>query len=584
MYEFKYHRPETVRQAANLLIKNEDAKLIAGGHTLVPVMKQRLASPPHLVDLSHIEGLDGIEIKGRSLVIGATAKHADVANSAIVGEAIPALAELAGLIGDPAVRHKGTIGGSLANNDPTADYPAACSALGATIVTNKRKLKPEEFFQGLFTTALESDEIITKVMFPLPKKAAYVKFRNQASRYALVGVFVAKRPSDVRVAVTGAGSDGVFRVDAFEEALKKRFSHKVLDGMTRAGGRPEQRSARQRRISRAPDRGAGAPRRRSRHRQSVTVRKSRSIRIGFVMSASALPTSVDAMLELLTSRGYLAERSLATVTYLALRMGRPLFLEGEAGVGKTEIAKVLSAALGRKLIRLQCYEGLDVASAVYEWNSASQMIAIRLAEAAGDTDRDQLSSDIFAERFLIKRPLLQALEPDTAGAPVLLIDELDRADEAFEAYLLEILSDFQVTIPEFGTVKAPQPPIVIVTSNRTREIHDALKRRCLYHWVDYPSAERELAIVKSRVPNISAKLSQQVVKFVQALRDQDFYKSPGVAETIDWATALSELDARSLTPQMVGDTLGALLKYQDDIARMQGDNLQKVLKEATSEN
>ena len=214
------------------------------------------------------------------------------------------------------------------------------------------------------------------------------------------------------------------------------------------------------------------------------------------MTASALPASVDAMLELLTSRGYLAERSLATVTYLSLRMGRPLFLEGEAGVGKTEIAKVLSAALGRKLIRLQCYEGLDVSSAVYEWNSAAQMIAIRMAEAAGDTDRDQLSSDIFADRYMIKRPLLQALEPDVAGPPVLLIDELDRADEAFEAYLLEILSDFQVTIPEFGTVKAPQPPIVIITSNRTREIHDALKRRCLYHWVDYPDAERELAIVK----------------------------------------------------------------------------------------
>ena len=245
------------------------------------------------------------------------------------------------------------------------------------------------------------------------------------------------------------------------------------------------------------------------------------------MTASALPASVDALLELLTSRGYLAERSLATVTYLSLRMGRPLFLEGEAGVGKTEIAKVLSAALGRKLIRLQCYEGLDVASAVYEWNSAAQMIAIRLAEAAGEHDRDQISSDIFAERYLIKRPLLQALEPDVAGAPVLLIDELDRADEAFEAYLLEILSDFQITIPEFGTVKAPQPPIVIITSNRTREIHDALKRRCLYHWVDYPSAERELAIVKGRVPGISAKLSQQVVRFVQALRDQDFLQVAG---------------------------------------------------------
>ena len=232
MYEFKYHRPSTVRQAANLLLKNEEAKLIAGGHTLVPVMKQRLAAPPHLVDLSHIEGLNTIEIKGRSLVIGATAKHVEVANSATVREAIPALAELAELIGDPAVRHKGTIGGSLANNDPTADYPAACLALGATIVTNKRKLKPEEFFQGLFTTALEPDEIIVKIAFPLPKKAAYIKFRNQASRYALVGVFVARRPSDVRVAVTGAGSDGVFRVTQFEEALQKRFAAKALDELT----------------------------------------------------------------------------------------------------------------------------------------------------------------------------------------------------------------------------------------------------------------------------------------------------------------------------------------------------------------
>ena len=231
MYEFKYHRPSTVRQAANLLAKNEDAKLIAGGHTLVPVMKQRLAAPPHLVDLSHIEGIDGIEIKGRALVIGALAKHADVAASATVAEAIPALAELAGLMGDPAVRHKGTMGGSLANNDPTADYPAAVMAMGATIVTNKRKLKPEDFFQGLFTTALEPDEIITKISFPLPKKAAYQKFRNQASRYALVGVFVAKMPSAVRVTVTGAGQDGVFRVEAFEEALKKRFSPKALDGI-----------------------------------------------------------------------------------------------------------------------------------------------------------------------------------------------------------------------------------------------------------------------------------------------------------------------------------------------------------------
>ena len=255
------------------------------------------------------------------------------------------------------------------------------------------------------------------------------------------------------------------------------------------------------------------------------------------------------MLELLSSRGYLAERSLATVTYLSLRMGRPLFLEGEAGVGKTEIAKVLSAALGRKLIRLQCYEGLDVASAVYEWNSAAQMIAIRLAEAAGDTDREQLSSDIFAERYLIKRPLLQALEPDVAGAPVLLIDELDRADEAFEAYLLEILCDFQITIPEFGTVKAPQPPIVIITSNRTREIHDALKRRCLYHWVDYPSCragacDRQVARAWHFRQTVAAG-----GQFRAGAARSGFLQIAGRRRDLDWATALTELDARSLTPK-----------------------------------
>src|ERR1700710_1313016 len=238
------------------------------------------------------------------------------------------------------------------------------------------------------------------------------------------------------------------------------------------------------------------------------------------MTASSLPVSVDAMLELLTSRGYLAERSLATVTYLALRLGRPLFLEGEAGVGKTEIAKVLAKSLGRQLIRLQCYEGLDVSAAVYEWNYAAQMIAIRLAESDGSKDRERLENDVFSEKFLIKRPLLQALEPDPAGAPVLLIDELDRTDEAFEAFLLEVLADFQVTIPELGTVKAAAPPIVVITSNRTREIHDALKRRCLYHWVGYPNAERELAIVRAKVPGIAKRLSQEIVHFVQALRKE----------------------------------------------------------------
>jgi MoxR-like ATPase len=288
------------------------------------------------------------------------------------------------------------------------------------------------------------------------------------------------------------------------------------------------------------------------------------------------PASVDATLALLEQHGYLADRALSTVAFLSLRMGRPLFLEGEAGVGKTEIAKVLSAALGRKLIRLQCYEGLDVSSAIYEWNSAAQMIAIRVAEASGDSNRERLTHDVFSEQYLIKRPLLQALEPDPAGAPVLLIDELDRADEAFEAFLLEILSDFQVTIPELGTVKAAHPPIVIITSNRTREIHDALKRRCLYHWVDYPPFARELAIVKARVPGIADKLSREIVAFTQALRAQELFKPPGIAETLDWATALRELDAKRLTPEIAADTLGALLKYQDDIAKLQGDRLKSL--------
>jgi MoxR-like ATPase len=289
------------------------------------------------------------------------------------------------------------------------------------------------------------------------------------------------------------------------------------------------------------------------------------------------PASIDDTLRLLASADYLADRSLATVLFLALRMGRPIFLEGEAGVGKTEIAKVLASTLGRRLIRLQCYEGLDVSAAVYEWNYAEQMIAIRLAEAAGSVDSERLSHDVFSERFLIKRPLLQALEPDPAGAPVLLIDELDRTDEAFEAFLLEVLADNQVTIPEMGTVKAEHPPIVVITSNRTREIHDALKRRCLYHWVGYPTAERELNIVRAKVPGIAGTLSQEVVSFVQALRKEDLFKSPGVAESLDWAAALTELDVVALDPATVSDTLGVLLKYQDDIARIEGTRAKELL-------
>ena len=294
------------------------------------------------------------------------------------------------------------------------------------------------------------------------------------------------------------------------------------------------------------------------------------------------PGSIDAVQEMLEAQGYVCGRSLGTVVFLALSLGRPLFLEGEAGVGKTEIAKALAAGLGRRLIRLQCYEGLDAASAVYEWNFAEQMIAIRAAEASGGVDRAHLKDELFTDDFLIERPLLQAMRPQPGGAPVLLIDELDRTDEPFEAFLLEALSDFQVTIPELGTIAAPEPPIVIVTSNRTREVHDALKRRCLYHWVDYPDFEREIEILHSRAPEAAAALSREVVAFVQRLRTEDLFKKPGVAETIDWAKCLLALDVVALSPEVIADTLGAILKYQDDIQKLQGSEAKRILDEARS--
>ncbi|MEK9685594.1 MAG: MoxR family ATPase [Rhodospirillaceae bacterium] len=297
-----------------------------------------------------------------------------------------------------------------------------------------------------------------------------------------------------------------------------------------------------------------------------------------------LPGSIENTVDLLSEGKYVADRSLATALYLALKLGRPLFLEGEAGVGKTEIAKVLSDTLGRRLIRLQCYEGLDVASAVYEWNYSRQMIDIRIAEAAGEGDRKSLEKTIFSEEFLIKRPLLQALETNTSeDAPVLLIDELDRTDEPFEAFLLEILSDFQVTIPEIGTITAEKPPIVIITSNRTREIHDAIKRRCFYYWVDYPDAKRELNILSVKCPDAPGDMSRQIVTFVQRLRQKDLFKLPGVAETIDWTNALVQLDRIDLDPQTVNDTLGTLLKYQDDIEKIKGSEAANLLEQVKAD-
>ena len=292
-----------------------------------------------------------------------------------------------------------------------------------------------------------------------------------------------------------------------------------------------------------------------------------------------LPDSVDATADLLLRENYVADRGVATVVYLALRMGKPLFLEGEAGVGKTEIAKVLAQGLQRPLVRLQCYEGLDVASAVYEWNYTRQMMEIRLAEAAGVHSREALAEDIFSARFLLRRPLMQALDFEGADAPVLLIDELDRADEPFEAFLLEVLSEFQVSVPELGVFKAPIPPIVVVTSNRTREIHDAVKRRCLYHWIDYPTAARELEILRRKAPHASAALGHEVIGFVQRLRTMELFKNPGIAETIDWCNAIVALDRIALDPATIDDTLGALLKYQDDLGRMRGSEAARVLDE-----
>jgi MoxR-like ATPase len=302
-----------------------------------------------------------------------------------------------------------------------------------------------------------------------------------------------------------------------------------------------------------------------------------------VTAPRPLPDSVDATIALLAAGDYIADRSLGTALFLSLRLGRPLFLEGEAGVGKTEVAKVLAGTLGRRLIRLQCYEGLDLASAAYEWNYARQMLEIRIAEAAHDVDRARIEHDLFSERFLVKRPLLQALERDPAGPPVLLIDELDRTDEPFEAFLLEVLSDFQVTIPEIGPVTAAARPVVVITSNRTREIHDALKRRCFYAWIDYPDAERELAILRVRVPGVAERLSREVVAFVQRLRNSDLFKLPGVTETLDWAQALAALDRTALDAETVDATLGVLLKYQDDIARIRGAEAEAILRETVRE-
>ena len=297
----------------------------------------------------------------------------------------------------------------------------------------------------------------------------------------------------------------------------------------------------------------------------------------FLTSTAAIPDSIESVQELLREQGYVADRSLAVPIFLSLRLQRPLFLEGEAGVGKTEIARALSAALDAPLIRLQCYEGLDINQAVYEWNHPRQLLEIRLLEASGDVDRESATAGLFTERFLIKRPLLQAIDAAHERAPVLLIDELDRADEEFEGFLLEMLADFQITIPELGAFKAEHPPVVIITSNRTREVHDALKRRCLYYWIDYPDFQKEMQIISSRLPDAPRRLAEQVTGFVQELRETELYKIPGISETLDWTSALMALNQRELEPEVIDDTLGMMLKYQDDIEQVRGEPVRAML-------
>ena len=294
-------------------------------------------------------------------------------------------------------------------------------------------------------------------------------------------------------------------------------------------------------------------------------------------STATTPESIEAVQELLRGQGYVADRSLAVPIFLAMRLQRPLFLEGEAGVGKTEIARALSAALDTPLIRLQCYEGLDISQAVYEWNHPRQLLEIRLLEASGDVDRETATAGLFTDRFLIKRPLLQAIDAANERAPVLLIDELDRADEEFEGFLLEMLADFQITIPELGVFKAQHPPVVIITSNRTREVHDALKRRCLYYWIDYPDFQKEMQIISSRLPDAPRRLAEQVTGFVQELRETELYKIPGISETLDWTSALMALNQRELEPEIIDDTLGLMLKYQDDIEQVRGEPVRGML-------
>ncbi len=510
---FEYSRASSVDEASKLLDKyGDDAKVLAGGHSLIPLMRLRLAQPTALVDINGIKGLDQIKVEGSKVHIGALVRHVQIQNSDVLKDKLPILAEVAGEVGDNQVRNMGTMGGVIAHADAAGDYPTIALMLDAEIVTNKRKIHAKDFFKDLFTTPLATNEIVTEVVFPVadgPHK--YIKFRRRLFDWAIVGA----APTDSTHRVTfgpARNTRSTWRECSPRGPYNKRAEGPVLfDWMT-------------------------------------------------------APASIDDVERRLRERRYIGDRGLATSIFLALKLEKPLFIEGEAGVGKTEAAKVMAEVLDARLIRLQCYEGIDLAHAVYEWNYPRQLLHIRLL-GEGE-DRRTAEREIFSSEFLLRRPLLDAIDNDDPTPPVLLIDEIDRSDEEFEAFLLELLSDFQISIPEIGTIKAKKPPFVVITSNRTREVHDALKRRCLYHWIDYPDLEKEVEIVRARAPEAADGLAREVAALVQGLRTMELYKVPGVAETLDWARSLAALGATRIDASLVDATLGSALKYQEDLERI----------------
>ena len=552
---FEYTAPDTLEDALSALVEGgEDAKLLAGGHSLLPLMKLRLAAPSLLVDLRKVPGLRGVERANGDWRIGAMTRHSDLQTASEMG----VVARVASLIADQQVRNRGTIGGSLVHGDPASDMPTVLVALdGSVTLTGRggstREVAAGELFQDYLTTAVGPDEVLTEVRLPALEGWGwgYEKFARRAEDWAMVGVVALVRKGgdgsceDVRIGLTHMASTPI-RAHGRRGRPARPGPRRVLDRQGRraggrghpAAGRPQRHAGLQAPPGARPDpASAGAGGR------------------GLVLSGPL--ASPDAVGEALREQRYLADRALATAVFLAGELGQPLLVEGEAGVGKTEVAKALAGAAGARLIRLQCHEGIDVHQALYDWDYARQLLALRAAEGGVD------EGELFSRRFLLRRPLLEALEHD--GPVVLLVDEVDRADDEFEAFLLELLSDFQVTIPELGeTIAATQRPLVVLTSNRTRELHDALKRRCLYHWIDYPSPVREAEIVRARVPGVAEAINARVCEAVARLRDAELYKLPGVGETIAWAQALTALGEQT----DLDETLGVALKVREDLERV----------------